>query len=330
MMIGKERASSHLNEEKSFEILKQMLPIEWVFRKYTPDYGIDFSIELFEQNDGKYYTQGEHLYIQLKSIKKPRYNKVRIYPRINIEKEQLNPSTVDQSSFIEVDVLKYVIETTLLTTVEKMGSAVPVLLIAVDISSEEAYYICLNDYIEKIIIPSNPLYYEQKTITLNIPLRNKLDKLIGKNIFECYAKRGKLFSFFNKVAYQYHELQNSNGDIDMAKHFSNILARLDVWSASKYLPALSFVKDKFFHFHNHGQPLNLDQTLNSLEKLGHDINAFEWEDSNLLGTVSLSAAMNVMEIYEIWRVMDNVGRIFEDILKECDLPTYIGHDLAIR
>lgn len=55
-MSTKERAKSHLNEEYSRELLKRQLPLEWVFREYSPDYGIDLNIELFSETNGKYYT----------------------------------------------------------------------------------------------------------------------------------------------------------------------------------------------------------------------------------------------------------------------------------
>lgn len=72
----------------------------------------------------------------------------------------------------EIDVVKFSIETSLLATVERMSSSVPVLLIVVDILKEQAYYVCLNDYIEKIIVPSKPNYVEQAEITVYIPIKN--------------------------------------------------------------------------------------------------------------------------------------------------------------
>jgi len=36
-----------------------------------------------------------------------------------------------------------------------------------DIINKNAYFMCLNDYIEKVIIPSNPNYIQQKTLVIN-------------------------------------------------------------------------------------------------------------------------------------------------------------------
>ena len=85
MMPTKERATSHINEKKSYEILQELLPYEWVFREYKPDYGIDMSIEIFSEINGKFFTQGEHIYVQVKSIEKSIYKTKMIYERYNTE-----------------------------------------------------------------------------------------------------------------------------------------------------------------------------------------------------------------------------------------------------
>lgn len=327
-MATKERAQSHLNEEKSRVIFKQALPTEWVFRDYSPDYGIDLSIELFSEINGKYYTQGEHIYIQIKSIENPIVKKMKISTRYNVEKSSIAEMPTSNESY-EIEVIKYQIETSLLETVEKMGSAVPIILILVNIKTQDIFYICLNDYIEKIIIPEKPQYFKQKSITLNIPTKNRIDKSTGKSIIEWYAKRPKLFAFFNKVAYQYHELQYSNGDMELINHFATIIARLDAWSAAKYFPALNDVKTDFFYFYEHKRPIKLNLILLQLKALGYDIESEEWEDNISSKSVSLTTSMEMQQIFEIWRRMDNVGRIFEDIIKEADLPTYIGQQIII-
>lgn len=327
-MSTKERAQSHLNEEKSRALFKQALPTEWVFRDYSPDYGIDLSIELFSETNGKYYTQGEHIYIQLKSIEKPIVKKMQISARYNIEKLPIAEIPTNNES-CEIEVIKYQIETSLLETVEKMGSAVPILLILVNVKTQDIFYVCLNDYIEKVIIPVKPQYFQQKTMILNIPTKNIIDKSTGKSIIEWYAKRPKLFAFFNKVAYQYHELQYSNGNMKLINHFATIIARLDAWSAAKYFPALNDVKTDFFYFLEHKRPIKLDSILLQLKIMGYDIDSEEWENSINSNSVSLTTSMEIQQICEIWRRMDNVGRIFEDIIKEADLPTYIGQQIVI-
>lgn len=328
-MSTKERAKSHLNEKYSRELLKRQLPLEWVFREYSPDYGIDLNIELFSETNGKYYTQGEHIYIQLKSVEKAKILKYKIIERCNIEKLPLPGYEVKRKNY-EIDVVKYQIETSLLEMVERMGSAVPMLLVIVDISTENIYYVCLNDYIEKVIIPLKPQYSKQKSITLNIPVRNKLNDTTGRSVIEWYAKRPKLFAFFNKVSYQCSELQYSGGDLELAHHFATILSRLDAWSAAKYFPALAQVKDDFFYFYEHGRPKELESILIRLREMGEDIEAEEWEGNDFSKLVSLSEATKTQCIAGLWSRMDNVGNIFEDLIKEADLPTYMGYDMSLK
>ena len=218
--------------------------------------------------------------------------------------------------------MKYKLDTSLLETVEKMGSAVP--MIIVDVEKHNAYYICLNDYIEKVMIPSKPRYFEQKTILINVPTENKLTIENGEGIFEWYAKRGKFFSFFNKVAYQYHELQCHGGDKDLAVHFANILHRLDVWSAD-IIPA--DIKEEFCFFHEYKYPRDLQKVLSHLENAGKDIYAKIW-DFECIEEVSLYEVQNRTLIILLWQRMAIIGRSFEDVSKEVGLPTSLNYNLT--
>ena len=56
------RPRNHIIEDESEEILKKILPPEWVLRKLSPDYGIDYLVEVFENNE----STGTHFFIQLK------------------------------------------------------------------------------------------------------------------------------------------------------------------------------------------------------------------------------------------------------------------------
>ena len=106
-----------------------------------------------------------------------------------------------------------------------MGSAVPVLLAVVDINTENTYFICLNDYIEKVIVPDNSNYTEQEYITLNLPKMNILNCESGLASVKWYAKRAKLFSLFNKISYQNGELGYIENEIlqERIEHFLKIL-----------------------------------------------------------------------------------------------------------
>ena len=160
---GKKRPEQHIIGENGVSVLKEIFPKEWAVREYTPDYGIDLDVELFEDlGNGIYRTLGEHVLFQVKGTKSIKKKTVKLYSRKNVEKEYKE----EKSEYCVMEVVQYQIDTDLLVTVEKMGSAVPVLLSVVDLESSSAYFVCLNDYIEKILIPAKPDFYAQQTVTI--------------------------------------------------------------------------------------------------------------------------------------------------------------------
>lgn len=154
MNVGKKRPLSHIRGDKGVSILKKCLPVEWVVREYTPDYGIDLCIELFAQHDDGFITRGEHIFFQVKGTASIEKCTFKIKERINGNQET------------EIEVVKFVLDTDLLATVETMGSAVPFILAVADENTEDVFFICLNDYLEKLIIPENPDYTQQITKTV--------------------------------------------------------------------------------------------------------------------------------------------------------------------
>src|SRR5699024_5338478 len=110
----------------------------------------------------------------------------------------------------ELEVVKYSLDTATLLTVETMGASIPVLLFLADLSTKNVYYICLNDYVTKSLLPYNPSYENQVTVTVAIPTLNKVDtenRCFGYLWF--LARRGKFYAAFNTFAYHYHELQHA-------------------------------------------------------------------------------------------------------------------------
>ena len=73
MAKSKQRSEQHLIDAAGEQLLGARLPPHWVLRTYRPDYGLDFSLEVFQESTNSpgepatYETLGEHLFIQLKS-----------------------------------------------------------------------------------------------------------------------------------------------------------------------------------------------------------------------------------------------------------------------
>lgn len=321
MSEGKKRSTSQIIGEKAIGIIRGMFPVEWVVREYTPDYGIDLAVELFEEYENNYITTGEHVYFQIKGTEELKKGKLKVNERSNVEKIY-----TEKELYKEIDVVKFSIETALLGTVEKMGSAVPVLLVVVDIINKIAYFICLNDYIEKIIIPNNPNYTEQESIVINIPISNSIENDKDINPIRWYAKRAKLFALFSKANYQNSELKYID-DMNLADdilHFANIIRRFDAWSASKYFYALKSVQDELDYFLKNKTTKMAEDVIEHYRNKGEDVEEKCWETNHSVEELSLIESQNAIHLRGLWDRICNCGFILEDLSKEWFLPTYAG------
>lgn len=322
MSEGKQRCNSQILGEKAVKILKDLFPTEWVTREFTPDYGLDLAVELFEPYKNGYLSTGEHIYFQVKGTEHIKLGTKKIYDRKNIEKiaysQKVNPS--------KIDVVKFPIDTSLLRTVEKMGSAVPVLLIVVDVKQTIAYYVCLNDYIEKVIIPEKPNYYKQDKIVINIPTENSIQNSTDVMPIEWYAKRAKLFALFSKANYQKIELAyiDDKNLVENIFHFAKIIRRFDVWKAEKYFKALQAVREDLDYFLANKTLPAVEQTIHKHKVNSDDVDSPIWTTNYSFNEISYSDAALSKELRHLWDRICNCGRIFEDIAKEWFLPTYIG------
>lgn len=324
---GKKRPEQHIIGETGISILKGIFPKEWATREYMPDYGIDLDVELFEDlSKGTYRTLGEHIMFQVKGTKNIKKTTIKLYSRMNVEKVYKE----DKSDYSIMEVVQYPIDTDLLVTVEKMGSAVPVLLSVVDLESKLAYFVCLNDYIEKILIPTKPNFYNQKTVTINIPLRNCVNTDEGRRIIEWYGKRPKLYAFFNKVNYQLSELNytlDKNYE-ERTNHFLKILCRLDVWSAVDYFPTLNILKEEIDYYLKYHNTKDGDMTLKHMIDKGEDVDSEIYEATYCSGEVSFRHLNLVQSLHSLWEKLCNVSYLFEDIAKEAYLPTQFSMTIS--
>ena len=318
---GKKRSLTHIKGESGITILKNYFPKEWVVREYDPDYGIDLGVELFAPYGTGFITTGEHVFFQVKATDKLELMKLSVPPRYNVERSRKPVSGTP----VEIDVAKFVIDTDLLATVEKMGSAVPVILAVVDINTEDVYCLCLNDYLEKVLVPDDPNYRNQDTKTVHIPIENNL-KTMGVDLIEWYGKRAKLYAFFNKIHAQAEDLKYCNAYEleDEVRHFLNIILRSDVWSACTYFPALKFAKEEIDYYVEHGITRDAEQIITHRTQAGEDVDEEIWDAAFSSVPVSFRKFQSHWGILHLWEQLENVGDIFEDTIKEYFLPTYLN------
>lgn len=316
MSKKKQRVFQHIMEDESYQIIKRHIPKEWVIREFNrPDYGIDIVIELFDKLDEQVSeTLGEFIYIQVKSVKNIAVTKENIFNVGNVAKGTWKE---DKSEYIELDVVKYSFDTDSIYTIQSLGASVSVLLFVVDIRTENVYFICINDYIDKIILPRNPNYSSQDSLTITIPVLNRLQNAnISNNALKFYGKRAKLLSAFSKFAYQKNEIAyafgykffpvwtyrdelekdktyDKNEITTMLLYFISQIEDLDIWA--------------------HAEWLVLPEAKKDILKIKLVLEGGKSDWHNIMDTVIV-----------LWHQLTNLGTMYEDICREWFLPKMIS------
>ncbi|MBZ9686813.1 DUF4365 domain-containing protein [Clostridium estertheticum] len=306
-------------EEASLRILDNILPEEWVKRRFTPDYGIDLDIELFDYEEKSCISLGEHLFVQLKGTEHIKCVTASI-------KE--HPDFVEKGDIQHVNkrkVISFSIETALLSLVERMGSAVPVLLIVVDVGNSKGYFVCLNDYIEKVIIQNGINYNNQKELTIHIPLENELNEE-SIQVLRMYAKRAKLSALLNTLhAKAQNMLYIADDDlVHQTYNFFQSIKDCDAWNARKYLNTIELTKSNIDYFLVHRGLLKF--CIDSIERhrrLGGDPE----KDIVYFGLTEIPVtfvnAQKIISCKHLWEEVKNLGCILEDDTRALFLPTYL-------
>jgi len=181
------------------------------------------------------------------------------------------------------------------------GTASPVLLVIADLQTQRCSFICLNDYIDKILVPRFSDYRTARSRTLHVPLRNELDSQAGSIGLRWYAKRPKLFAAFQRFRYQFNELRYTEGPkqlIEMARYFAQRIVRYDFWDELEMCPILTYYGKHIREFHTKGT-LRLD---------------------GFADKVPLE-----LQILELWRLLSITPNTYEDVWREWFLPTALGH-----
>ncbi|WP_299158318.1 DUF4365 domain-containing protein [uncultured Tenacibaculum sp.] len=322
-MRPKRKSTSHITEKVSLKIINEILPEYWTIREYKPDYGIDLSIELFEKNDSEeklvFDTLGEHLFIQVKGTDTVDIANIKIKERKNIENTPLNESGVEK----QIEVVKFVIDTNELFTIHRMGNTIPVILFVVNNQNKNIYFLCLNDYIDKVILAKEPDFFskEQENKTIYIPTSNLITK--NSNTLSpiyFYAKRPKFYSFFNKIGYQNNELNYCSEKIliERCKYYISILLRFDVWE-NNYWPIIDHFKQMLIKIKETDEiPIGY------VEGFVPDNKEKEWEYGPNGNLYTQKEVLNFQHIHSLWNQMDNMKNVYETMCREWFLPEYNG------
>ena len=334
-MPTKKRTPSHVKETASENLLRRLLPDEWVLRKYQPDYGIDFELEIFAEKNGVVETLGEHIFVQLKATEQIEFEAIDVFPRLNVEKGIQQILTEKR----KIEVAKMQLETSELGTVQSMGAGVPVVLLLADLCDDSLYFMCLNDYIDKVIIPEDAAFLSKKTKTVLVPRRNVItSESTTLEPLKFLSKRQKLYAAFNKFNYQANELayifehlvfegeqlvQNPTV-LKILRHFIANIKRYDFWDYAGWRPLQMSYSDIIV----------TEKILDRMEagKSYEDLLGSTWD----LQKVRQLSAEDPTYAYFIGRtVIENtwwrlatLGRIYEELCREWYLPTYLGDEIG--
>jgi hypothetical protein len=139
-------------EKESIDLLKILLPKEWIIRDIQYDYGVDLEIEIVDGLN----VNGKRLWIQMKS------------------EENTETKTIKFENY-EIEYIPYSIKTKLLKYSLKCGF--PLMLFLADLNEKKIYYLSLQDEIRFRLNKVNPSWQNQETVTIKIPK----DNLVNRN-----------------------------------------------------------------------------------------------------------------------------------------------------
>ncbi|MEU8590198.1 DUF4365 domain-containing protein [Streptomyces sp. NPDC048664] len=328
MAHRKRRDYRHVMEEDSGALLRSALPKQWVVHEYKPDYGIDGTVEIFEpvdEQDATFETLGEHIFFQLKSIKRTNLvSKVAEARHNPLLPKRETGATSSSTHAVRFKAIAYDLEVNELLTVEAMGASVAVVLFLTPLDQQQVYVVSLTDYIDRVLDIEDPEWRSKTAKRIYIPVMNRVPTPPAMTLLRQYGKRAKLMHLFNVASYQNNELayaieraelspapgQEADLVTDLASRFCKRLLALDVWNdcgwllLRRYHAILAGYKDLF----------SGDST--AIHRIGWKFHVDDVEQ--------YAASDLLTSIRSTWQGMNSLGRTYEELVREWGLPTYLG------
>jgi hypothetical protein len=204
-----------------------------------------------------------------------------------------------------------------------MGVGVPVLLVVADLSCEKCSFVCLNDYIDKILVPRHKDYKSKASRTIHVPIANDIALELGQTAIRWYGKRAKLYAAFQRFAFQAAELGDelsSPNTAQMAEYFATRIASYDFWNNTEMWGLIGYYGDALRRFLISGTPgiVKID-----LEAVRHYANGNKERESEVL------AELRNQEVLQLWRFLSVLPRNYEDVCRVWFLPTALGFTCSL-
>jgi len=196
------RPKQHVMEEESERLLKTLIPSEWIVRPILKDYGVDYEIELVDQES----VSGNRIWIQIKAVEKSKIQ-TQTYSVNNFPPDFAADSTTSNEGKVKADYIPFSLDVKELNYALKC--AFPLLLFVADLNRKDIYWLPIRDEIVGCLSHRNPEWHSQKSATLHLPVWNCLSWEKEKNFpgLRWYALEPARMYAFTTLHYYHHEFR---------------------------------------------------------------------------------------------------------------------------
>ncbi|WP_345721919.1 hypothetical protein [Herpetosiphon gulosus] len=301
-------------------MVRQALPHTWQISEYLPQLGLHINIEIAGVAINQAEIQpwiGEELLCYLDWTTPIEPQVLEIPPPHHPIMRNLEPN--------QLEVLPMNIPTSLLKIIHSLGASRPVLALLIDQQTKNVFWVCLNDYIDKINLPSqNGQFNDATYTTIFIPAKNRLgNNDLTIDILGFYAKRPKLLAAFSAFRAQKARLDSLKDTelINQARIFARINIHYDFWQTCRLWKPIIQLYHKFVHLADHGF---VDPKMHKKAQKHEHYDEPIWESKWAEKPVNLVDSITYSDIIFCWLDMEQLAVSYEMHCRSWFLPTFSG------
>lgn len=185
-------------EDASGQVLRRLLPDEWIIRPIAKDYGVDYEIEIVDQE----IVSGNRIWVQLKSKERAK----RVTARFHVA-DHFPDLPSDGKGDICAEYLPYSMTTKAIAYACRCHF--PLLLVLVDFAVDEAFWLPIRDEVGLHLRGKDRPPPDQQSATLKIPVWNSLTDEAKRNFsgLRWYAVEPARMYAFAILHHFHHEFQ---------------------------------------------------------------------------------------------------------------------------
>lgn len=188
-------------EDQAEQLIRRLLPDEWIIRNVPKDYGVDLEIEMVDQD----FVTGNRIWVQSKATTQIE----RHVSEYDIAKMGLTPDDVPEAPDgvyragyfpyrVDVKELEYALR-----------CPVPLLLFVCDLQNQDVFWLPLRDEVLCSLASTNMNWRIQGTATVRVPEWNSVrwEGARGFSGLKWYALEPARMTAFVNLHYYHHEFQ---------------------------------------------------------------------------------------------------------------------------